>query len=107
MWGGGRIQVPLKIEVEILITYANANTDYTCKYKYWLQMQVQILITHANANTQQYFKERYLPTVWFILMLDITDADASKPNTADADATEPNADAVIVMWPLWCGTLCL
>ena len=42
MWGGGRIQVPLKIEVEILITYANANTDYTCKYKYWLHMQMQI-----------------------------------------------------------------
>ena len=82
------------------------NTDYIRKCKYWLHMQVQILITHANANTQQYFKERYLPAVWFSLMLNITDADASKPNSADADATKPNADAVIVMRPLWCGTLC-
>ena len=72
-------------------------------------MQVQILIIHANANTQQYFKERYVPAVWFSLMLNITDADALEPNTADADASEPNADAdatkpnadaVIVMWPL-------
>ena len=67
------------------------NTDYIRKCKYWLHMQVQILITHANANTQQYFKERYLPAVWFSLMLNITDADASKPNSADADATKPNA----------------
>ena len=33
-----------------------------------------------------------------LILLDMADADASEPDTADA--TKPNADAVIVMWPL-------